>query len=97
MAGMNIVKIALYVLTIAGAFFYGFLELRLKRDLQDNYPRQPERVSDMGALSSISMGIKDERLLNSLPSELLDKIRVAARLKFLFITILIIEVLVLQR
>ena len=97
MAGMHTVKIAVYALTVTGMFFFGFLELKLKRDLLDNYPREPERVSDMGALSSIFMGIKDERLLNSLPSELRHKDRVAARFKFILFAILIIEVLILQR
>ena len=92
-------KIALYILTIAGAFFFAFWELRLRRRLTDEaLEQQHESVSDYSDVSyGIRKEIRRESILKSLPREALVKLRIVASLKFLFAATLIVEVVLLQR
>lgn len=74
-------KSALYILTIATMFFLGFWELRLRRRLTDEaLEQQRETVSDYcDTFYGIRREIRRERLLRSLPPEVLFKLRVIAR------------------
>jgi hypothetical protein len=90
-------KIALYVLTISSAFFFGFWELKLKRQLTDDFlDQQHENVSDIDSFYEFRRDVRRERILKNLPREVLFKYRVEVGLKVLFAAILIIEVIVLQ-
>jgi len=92
-------KVALYVMTIVCAFFFGFWELKLRRRLTDEAMwQQHEGVNDyLDASYDIRKEIRRERVLKSLPPEALFRLRLIASLKFLLIAILVIEVIVLQR
>jgi len=89
-------KSVVYVLTIASLFLFGFWEMQVRRRLTEKGAKR-ESVAKFGALSGISNEIRRELFLESLPSEVLLKLRVIRSLKILFFVILIIEVLVLQR
>jgi hypothetical protein len=96
---MLVFKAALYIATLASAFFFGGWEFNLRRRLtEEALEQQHESVSDY---SDITYGIKSEirreLILRGLPREELFKMRVLASLKFLFIAILVIEVIFLQR
>ena len=90
-------KSLLYLLTIAAGFFFAFWELKLKRQVINDAPREPENVSDLGWYSALREQVWRERLLGSLPREKLAKLRVIMRLKFLCVAVLVIEVICLQR
>lgn len=90
-------KIALYILTLGSAFFFGFWELKLRRQLTDGSLEQHENVSDFDSLYDVRKEIRRERLLNRLPREVRFKLRVVVSLKLLFFAILVIEVILLQR
>ncbi|UWZ82384.1 hypothetical protein [Occallatibacter riparius] len=91
-------KIALYVLTIGAAFFCAFWERRRRLRLTDEpLELQHQDVSDYGALYVIKEEIRRERILKSLPRETLAKLRLVGCLKFLFLAVLAIEVVLLQR
>jgi hypothetical protein len=77
--------------------FFGFWELRLKRQLTDKAVQPLERACDRGILDDISENIKREQALGGLPKQELFKVRMVVMLKFLFVAILIAEVIVLQR
>jgi hypothetical protein len=76
------------------AFFFGFWEL--KRQLTDGVPKSFESVSDSGVLSDLSERMKREQFLGRLPHHMLSKLRMLVGLKFLFVAIFIIEVILLQ-
>jgi hypothetical protein len=90
-------KIALYIFTITGAFFFGSWELKLKRQMTEEALEQHENVSDLGIVNDLSKRIRRARFLKSLPHEMLFKLRLVVSLKFLFVAIFIIEVIFLQR
>lgn len=96
---MLALKIALYILTIGSAFFFAFLESKLRHRLTDEaLEQQSESVSDYSDLSyGIRKEVRRERILERIPPERLFKLRVFASLKFLFVAILIVEVIFLQR
>ena len=96
---MLALKIALYILTIATMLFLGFWEHRLRRRLTDEaLEQQHETVSDYcDIFYGVRKEIRRERLLKTLPPEVLFKLKVIAGLKFLFFAILGIEVFFLQR
>lgn len=96
---MLAIKIALCLLTLGIAFFFAFWELRLRRRLTDEaLEQQRESVSDHSdVLYDIRRDIRRERILKSLPCDVLFKLRVVVSLKFLFLAILLFEVILLRR
>jgi hypothetical protein len=88
---MLALKSALYVATIAAMFFFGFWELRIKRELTEEAELVQENPSNLSVLSL------HERVLRRLPRERLSKYHVIVGLKFLFFVLLVVEVIVLQR
>lgn len=94
---MFILKFVIYTVTIASAMFFAFWELRLKRRLTEGVSPQSEKISELGAMGDLSERMKRERALGYLPKATLAKFRTIVALKFLFVAILIVEVIVLQR
>jgi hypothetical protein len=91
-------KVFIYSATIAAAFFFAFWESKLKRQLTDEAVDDlPERVSDLGIVNDLSERMVRERFLKSLSRQRLLKFRIVAGLKFLFVVLLVIEVIFLQR
>jgi hypothetical protein len=90
-------KVVLYCATIAAALFFAFWELKLKRQLTDGALQPLKSVSDMGISNDLSERMKRERLLRSLPRQMRFKLRMVVGLKFLFVAILIVEVILLQK
>lgn len=92
-------KIALYVLTLGTALFFAFWEMSLRRRLTDEaLEQQRESVSDHSdVLYDMRKEIRRERILKSLPRKDLFKLRVVVSLKFLFLAVLLFEVVLLQR
>jgi hypothetical protein len=90
-------KTFIYSATIAVALFFAFWELKIKRQLPNEALDLPERVSDLGIVNGLSKRMARERFLRSLPRQRLRKFRMVVSLKFLFVLLLIIEVIVLQR
>ena len=77
--------------------FFAFWELRLKRQLTDSAMQSSERVSDIGIMNDLSERMKRERVLRDLPRHALSKFRMVVMFKFLFVAILIVEVILLQK
>jgi hypothetical protein len=95
---MHAFKIALYILTSATALFFAFWEMKLKHQLTDkSLKQQHESVSDIDSFYEFRRDIRRERILKSLPREVLSKLRVVMSLKLLFAAIFIVEVILLQR
>jgi hypothetical protein len=94
---MFALKSAMYVATIAAAFFFAFWELKIRRRLTDGALPSRESPSGLGVLNDVSKQITRERVLRNLPRERLSKYRTVVALKFVFVALLIVEVLVLQR
>jgi hypothetical protein len=90
-------KACLYCATIAAALFFAYWEDRLKRQLTDKAFRPSERISDFGVLNDLEERMQRERILKVLPKPALGKYRKAVVLKFFFVALLILEVIVLQR
>jgi hypothetical protein len=92
-------KAALYTLTIGSAFFFAFWEWKLRRQLTDEaLEQQNESISDYSDVSyGIRREVRRERIMKNLPPEELFKFRVVASLKFIFVAILIAEVIFLQK
>ncbi len=76
--------------------FFGFWELRLKRRLTDSAPQPSKIVSDLGVIN-LSDRLMRERILKDLPREAKFKYRMVVMFKFIFVAILIAEVIILQR
>ena len=76
---------------------FGFWELRLRRQLSNNADGVSDDVSGLGLMKDLSEKIERERILERLPKEDLTRLRTIVGLKFIFLAILIIEVIVLQR
>lgn len=93
---MFIFKVVTYCTTIAAAMFFAFWELRLKRQLTDSAMRPLQGVSDLGIMGDLSERMRREQVLRSLPKHALFKFRMIVMLKFLFVAILIAEVIILQ-
>ncbi|HXE07433.1 MAG TPA: hypothetical protein VN612_06035 [Acidobacteriaceae bacterium] len=87
---MHIFKFLLYALTAGGMFFFGFRQMRLRNELTDDVLRGP-------GSGQIAESFKRQRILDSLPPELLVPCNRAAALKFGFFALLVIEVVLLQR
>ena len=83
-------KVLTYSITIAAAFFFGFSELKLKRQLTDEAPQLPKGIVDRGIMDDLSERMERERFLRSLPRQRLRRYKSAVALKFLFILLLII-------
>jgi hypothetical protein len=94
---MFILKVATYGATIVIVMFFGFWELRMRRELTDKLLPPPERASDLGLLYDFSEQIKRDKTLRSLPKQALFKLRMVGLLKFVFFAILIAEVIILQK
>ena len=94
---MFILKVVTYGATIAVAMFFAFWELRLKRQLTDSAMQSVERVSDLGIMNDLSERMRREQVLRDLPKQALFKFRIVVTLKFLFVAILIAEVVILQK
>jgi hypothetical protein len=77
--------------------FFASWELRLRRRLTDGAVQPVERVSNIGFINNVSEQFRRERVLRDLPKDKLFMLRRVAMLKFLFVAILIVEVIVLQR
>ncbi len=90
-------KVFVYSLTLALAMFFAFWELRLKRQLTDSALTPNTRPSEFGVVNDLSERMSRERVIAALPREALTKLRTVVALKFLFVAILIVEVVVLQR
>jgi hypothetical protein len=90
-------RIVIYSATIAAAFFFGFWELKLKRQLTDRDFRPSENPGDFGVLNDLSERMQRERILRGLPQQVLRKFRLVASLKFLFFALLVVEVIFLQK
>ena len=94
---MFILKVVIYSATIAAALFFGFWELKLKRQLTDGAFQPSKNVGDFGALNDLSERMQRERILRGLPKQVLLKFKMVVGLKFLFLAILIVEVIFLQK
>ena len=90
-------KFITYFSTIAFAMFFAFWELRLKRQLTDDASSLSRSPSELGVMNDLSARMNRERSLESLPKDARAKLRTVVALKFLFVAILIVEVIVLQR
>lgn len=93
---MFVLKALTYGVTILVAMFFGFWELRLKEQLTDTVVQPSKTVSDFGAVN-LSDRVRRERALGDMPKQALFKLRTIITLKFLFLAILVVEVIVLQR
>jgi hypothetical protein len=87
-------KFVTYFLTIAFAMFFAFWELRLKHQLTDRASSPSRSPSELGVMNE---RMNRERLIESLPKKARARLRTVVVLKFLFVAILIVEVIVLQR
>jgi hypothetical protein len=94
---MFILKLVIYSVTIAVAMFFAFWELRLKRQLTDGVSSRSGMISELGVMHDLSERMERERALGDLPKAALAKFRTVVALKFLFVGLLIVEVIVLQR
>jgi hypothetical protein len=94
---MFMLKVVTYCATIAAAMVFAFWELRLKRQLTESAMQPLEKVSDIGIMDDLSERIRRERVLNGLPKHSQFKLRMVVTFKFLFVTILIVEVIILQK
>lgn len=90
-------KVVIYCVTIAAAMFFAYWERKLKLQLTDEAVQPVKYVSDLGMLHSLKESLRRERFLRGLPAQLKFKYRMAVGLKFLFLAILIIEVIILQK
>jgi hypothetical protein len=90
-------KIALYTVTLASAFLFGFWENKLFSELTDGAEQEEKNVSQFGFFNDISNRIKRRRFLKTLSPEMTFKYKVIVGMKFLCMAMLIAEVLVLQR
>ncbi|MDR3754809.1 MAG: hypothetical protein P4K93_14720 [Terracidiphilus sp.] len=91
-------KTAVYALTIAGGMFSAFWQLKLRREWIDEVLEKDEGPSDYGILYSLSTKImRHLRLQESLPAKVRFKLRVLGGLNFLFVVVLCLEVVLLQR
>jgi hypothetical protein len=90
-------KLFIYALTAALAMFFAFWELRLKRQLTDSAATPNTRPSEFGVINDLSERMNRERVLADLPRETLTKFRAVVALKFLFVVMLIVEVIILQK
>ena len=88
------IKDILYSVTIATAFFGGYLELKLKKQLTQEALQTTKNVGDFGLLNDLSENLERERILNKLPKQMLFKLRLVLWLKFLAIALLVIELFV---
>lgn len=89
-------KVITYSVTIAAAMFFAFWELRLKRQLTDSAVQPTEKVIDFGVIN-LSERIRREQALRDLPRQALFKFRMVVMFKFLFVALLIAEVVIIQR
>ena len=90
-------RVVVYCSTIAVALFFAFWELRLKDQLSDETLQPSKHISDIGVLNDLAERAKRERFLRDLPQQALKKVRIVVGLKFLFVALLIVEIIVLQR
>ena len=93
---MFILKVVIYGVTILAAMLFGFWELRLKEQLTDSAVQPSKMVSDFGAIN-LSERLKREEILRGLPKETKSKYRKVVMFKFLFVAMLIAEVIIFQR
>jgi hypothetical protein len=93
----TIFKAATYLITISGFFYCGYWQLRLKRELTDKYIPPIKMVSELGIKQSLSEGMMRERILKELPKASVAKFKRVVALKFLFMAMLALEVILLQR
>lgn len=94
---MLMLKVVTYGSTFTAAMFFASREVKLKRQLTDAAIPPVKQVSDLGFANDIREELKRQQALRELPKEQLFKYRVAVLCKFLFMAMLIAEVLVLQR
>lgn len=77
--------------------FFAFWELRLKRQLTNGATQPANRGSALGITNDLSDRMRREQILKELPKQRVSKLRTVVMLKFLFVAVLIAEVLILQR
>ena len=77
--------------------FFGFWELRLKRQLTDGAMQPMEEVSNLAIMNDLSDRMRREQVLRDLPKRVLFKLRLVVAFKLLFVAALIAEVIILQR
>ena len=95
---MFVLKCIVYSVTIVLAMYFGYWELRLKAQLTDKELTDKEwgGISDPTILGDFAERIRRELVLKTLPKKARAKFNRAVALKFLFLALLVIEVLVLQ-
>ena len=86
-----------YTVTLALALLCAFWELRMKRQLSDKAIEASGYKNASGSLNDMSEKIERERLLSTVPKEDLKALRAIVVLKFVFVAVLIVEVIVLQK
>ncbi len=94
---MRILKAAIYCVTIAAVMFFGFWELRLKRQLTDGALQRSNKIIDVGIMDDLSDRIRREQTLKELPKRERSQLRMVVMSKLVLIAALIAEVLILQR
>ncbi len=94
---MPTLRIVIYIATIAAAFFFAFWEQKLKERLTDGDFRPSKNPGDFGVLNDLSERMQRERILGGLPQQALRKLKLVVSLKFLFLALLIAEVIFLQK
>ncbi len=76
--------------------FFAFWELRLKRQISEDV-KSSKIPSNLGLLNDISESMKREHFVQSLPKMSQVKLKKIVLLKFLFVVLLITEVILLHR
>jgi hypothetical protein len=94
---MFTLKIVIYSATVVAAMFFAFLELRLKDQLTDKVSPKPTALIESGFTAVLSKRMERERALRALPRAETARFRKVVALKFLFVALLVIEVIVLQQ
>jgi hypothetical protein len=94
---MLILKLVTYSVTFGAAILFAFLEQRLKLQLTDADFQPSNSPADFGVLNDLSERLQRERILKGLPKQTLHKFKVIVGLKFLFLALLVAEVLFLQK
>lgn len=89
-------KVALCVLTCAGAFFFACREMKLKNELTEGFSTH-KGVADWEVLTDLSEQVKRQRFLDELPPEAHQELRVLVGLKFFFFASLVLELALLLR
>ena len=94
---MFALKVLIYGATLTAAFFFAFLEMKIKLQLTDPTFRPSKNPGDFGVLNDLSERMQRERILSGLPKQVRRKFNLVVGLKFLFVALLILEVMFLHK